>query len=575
MERKNPDPHSFARLRQQAKRILNGQDIDLPELSAQDVEPLFRELQLHKIQLEAQSNQVNRLQEQLKQEQNKYSDLYDFAPVGYFTIGENGRILEVNLTGATMLTAAKTDLIDQPFFQFIARDSQDQFYVHRQQLLATKIRQRAELKLVRNDGTQFYAQLESIVIPNKKGDFDRFQTTMFDITERRQAQARVRHQEKMAAVGQLAIGIAHDFNNILQTIIGNTELLVNGHYDLPLAVRRILQNLNQQGHSATQLVRQLLEFSRRSMSEQHPLALVPFLKELVTLLEHTIPEHVKLILDYPPDQYWLKGDASQLEQAFLNLVVNARDAMPDGGELKLSLSRQQRTGAETGAAVQIPPGDWIILRVSDTGTGIPEPYLPHLFEPFFTTKTAGEGVGLGLAQVYGIVRRHGGYIDVTSTVGQGTTFSLYLPVLPIPAEIATDPKPVELTQGQGETLLVVEDEPTVLETVRFSLIHLGYNVLTAGSGREALELYDQHSGEIPLVLTDMTMPEMGGMALAEALWAKDPDLTVIVLTGYLLEPETTGELLPEGKVAYLQKPLRIKQLSETVSQALKQRQSKA
>lgn len=575
MERKDPDLHSFARLRQQAKRILNGQDIDLPELSARDVEPLFRELQLHKIQLEEQSNQVNRLQEQLKQEQNKYSDLYDFAPVGYFTIGENGRILEVNLTGATMLAAAKTDLIDQPFFQFIARDSQDQFYVHRQQVLATKVQQRSELKLVKIDGKQFYAQLESIVIPNKKGAFDRFQTTMFDITERRQAQARVRHQEKMAAVGQLAIGIAHDFNNILQTIIGHTELLVNGHHELPLAVRHILQNLNQQGQSATQLVRQLLEFSRRSMSEQHPVALVPFLKELVTLLEHTIPEHVKLILDYPPDQYWIEGDASQLEQAFLNLAVNARDAMPDGGELKLSLSRQQRSGNEAGTAVQIPPGDWIILRVSDTGTGIPGTNLPHLFEPFFTTKTAGEGVGLGLAQVYGIVRRHGGYIDVSSTVGQGTTFSLYLPGLSMPADIAPDPKPVDLTQGQGETLLVVEDEPTVLETVRFSLIHLGYNVLTAGSGREALELYDQHSGEIALVLTDMTMPEMGGMALARSLWVKEPDLTVIVLTGYLLEPESTGERLLEGQVAYLQKPLRIKQLSETVSQALKQRPSKA
>jgi PAS domain S-box-containing protein len=488
MKRKNPDPDSFAMLRQQAKKILNGQDIDLPELSVEDVEPLFRELQLHKIQLEAQSNQVSGLQEQLKQEQNKYSDLYDFAPVGYFTIGENGHILEVNLTGANMLAVAKSDLIDQPFFQFIARDSQDQFYVHRQQLLATKIRQRADLKLVRNDGKQFYAQLESIVIPNKKGDFDRFHTTMFDSTEQRQAQARVRHQEKMAAVGQLAIGIAHDFNNILQTIIGNTELLVNGQHDLPLAVRPILQNLNQQGQSATQLVRQLLEFSRRSMSDQHPVALVPFLEELVTLLEHTIPEHVQLILDYPPDQYWIKGDASQLEQAFLNLAINARDAMPDGGELKLSLSRQQRTGDESGTAVQIPSGDWIILRVSDTGTGISEPYLPHLFEPFFTTKTAGEGVGLGLAQVYGIVRRHGGYIDVTSTVGQGTTFSLYLPVLSMPTDIAPDPKPIELTQGQGETLLVVEDEPTVLETVRFSLIHLGYKVLTANSGREALEL---------------------------------------------------------------------------------------
>jgi CheY-like chemotaxis protein len=249
--------------------------------------------------------------------------------------------------------------------------------------------------------------------------------------------------------------------------------------------------------------------------------------------------------------------------------------MPNGGELKLSLSRQRRTGDETEPAVEIPPGDWIILRISDTGTGIPEPYLPHLFEPFFTTKTAGEGVGLGLAQVYGIVRRHGGYIDVSSTVGQGTTFSLYLPVLSMPADIAPDPKPVELTQGQGETLLVVEDEPTVLETVRFSLIHLGYNVLTASSGREALELYDQHPGEIPLMLTDMTMPEMGGMALARALWAKDPDLTVIVLIGYLLDPESTDGLLPEGKVAYLQKPLRIKQMSETVSQALEQRQSKA
>ncbi len=556
----------FSNLRQQAKKATPGQAVDLAGLSDQDIQNLIYELQVNKTQLERQNEALRQTQEQLKKSRNKYSDLYDFAPVGYFTVGENGLILEANLTGANLLGVAKNSLLKEPFFCFIARDSQDQFYVHCQQVFETKSNQVCELKLVKQDGRQFYAQLDSIVVSDRAGNFSQFHTTVMDVTERRQAQERLRHQEKMAAIGQLASGVAHNFNNTLQTIIGFAELLVNSHQNLPLDVRDGLQHINQQSQSAAQLVRRLLDFSRRSMSEQQPLALAPFLQELLKLLERTIPENIQLRLEHASDQYWIKADPIQLEQALLNLAVNARDAMPDGGMLHINLIWQQVGQEESPPVPQMSPGEWIAIRVSDTGEGIPEHIIPHLFEPFFTTKSSDEGTGLGLSQAYGIVRRHKGYLDVTSQVGIGTAFTLYLPALPSSEEILPDLE--DMPHGQGETILLVEDESAVLETVQVILKHLNYQVLTASNGRKALKLYDQHSDEIGLVLTDVIMPGMSGLDLAQVLWEREPALKVVIMTGYLLETETE-ELSGQGIVGHLQKPLSIGQLAETINYLLK------
>jgi CheY-like chemotaxis protein len=257
-----------------------------------------------------------------------------------------------------------------------------------------------------------------------------------------------------------------------------------------------------------------------------------------------------------------------------NLAVNARDAMPEGGALRFHLSS---LALEPGEPLPNPVFDespeegrsravnWLVLSVSDTGCGIAPEVLPHIFEPFFTTKEVGQGTGLGLAQVYGIVKQHEGYLEVTSQVGQGTTLIIYLPALSSPPA-GSPPIEAEISGGDGEVILLVEDEVVVLDTVKAMLEHLGYRVLTAIDGRRALEVYDRHQAEIALVLTDMNMPEMGGADLSQRLGQRYPAIKVVVLTGYPLEAE---ELLAQGAVDWLQKPVRLKQLAQAIDQALK------
>ncbi len=388
-------------------------------------------------------------------------------------------------------------------------------------------------------------------------------------TETRATQERIKEQERLAAVGQLAAGIAHDFNNILTSIIGFAEL-VRLHPDLPPGVQEDLQRIINQGQRATRLVRQILDFSRQSVTEKRPLNLAPFLKETIKLLERTIPENIRIIqeIEPNPEAYHLNADPAQMQQVLTNLAVNARDAMPGGGELRFQLSSLTLTLGERPPYPDMSPGNWIILIISDTGNGIPTEVLPRIFEPFFTTKEVGKGIGLGLAQVYGIISQHGGFIDVKTELEKGTTFTLYLPALPPLQKTSPQSIEPETLHGSGEVILLVEDNMAVLEVTQAMLKHLGYRVITATNGRQALEVFEQHQSEIALVLTDITMPEMGGVALSQTLRAKYPFTKVVALTGYPLEI-VSKDLLSQGIVGWLQKPLSRGELAQIISRSLK------
>jgi signal transduction histidine kinase/ActR/RegA family two-component response regulator len=391
-----------------------------------------------------------------------------------------------------------------------------------------------------------------------------------DVTEDRAAQERTQQQDRLVAVGQLAAGIAHDFNNILTSIIGFAEL-ARIHPDIPPAVGEDLQRIIHQGQRAARLVRQILDFSRQSITEKRPIDLVPFLKETIKLLERTIPEDIRITLDIEPnhhDAYTFNADPTQITQVLTNLAVNARDAMPAGGILQFRLYIFTLNPGERPPYPDMSPGHWLALSISDTGVGIEPEILPRIFEPFFTTKEVGKGTGLGLAQVYGIVTQHEGYIDVKTQVGQGTTFTFYLPAILSSSKILASTTEAETLQGHGEVILLVEDDTDVLEVTQAMLEHLGYRVVTATNGRHALEIYDQYQAEIALVLTDVTMPEMGGIVLAQTLQAKYPAIKVIALTGYPLETESK-DLLAQGIVDWLQKPLNRRQLGQTISRSLK------
>ncbi len=283
------------------------------------------------------------------------------------------------------------------------------------------------------------------------------------------------------------------------------------------------------------------------------------------------------MVEFGTEDYIVEANLTQLQQVITNLAVNARDAMPEGGELRVGLSRlllrpdEHLPRAAAQGAYRLPelePGEWVVWTVSDTGTGMPPEVIKHIWEPFFTTKRPGEGTGLGLAQVYGIVQHHGGYIDVKSEVEKGTTFMICLPQI-AKAEVSAQQLGTDIQSGRGETILVVEDEPEMLQVVKVMLESLNYRVHTAANGREAQAVYDSHRDEIALVLTDMMMPEMGGMELFKVLKEKYPGVRVVVMTGYPLKESRESQLLPQGVAGFLEKPLLLEQVAAVISEMLK------
>jgi PAS domain S-box-containing protein len=384
--------------------------------------------------------------------------------------------------------------------------------------------------------------------------------------ELRESEKQLRQQERLAAIGQLAGGIAHDFNNILTAIILFAQAPMSKH-DLPPDVVQALETILDESQRATKLVQQILDFGRRSAMETHLVDLASFTEEVINVLQWTIPENIQLIPTLESGEYVIEADSTRIQQVLLNLATNARDAMPEGGELRIGLARVEVRPGERSPLAGMDVGEWACLNVSDTGTGIPPDILPHIFEPFFTTKERGEGTGLGLAQVYGIVAQHKGHIDVETIVGEGTTFRVYLPACR-DGEEKTPPKdkaPV-IPEGLGETILLVEDEKKLREATRETLESLGYRVLTAVGGRQALEVY-QTAGRVALVITEVIMPEMGGKRLLQELKEMNPCVQVLAITGYVVQKEL--EALKEmGFWDVVRKPFDANSLAKMIRQTL-------
>lgn len=391
-----------------------------------------------------------------------------------------------------------------------------------------------------------------------------------DVTQQREAERYVRQQDKLAAVGQLAAGIAHDFNNIMATVVLYAQMSARDE-GLPAKVRERMKTVNQQAQHATKLIRQILDFSRRTVLERRPLDLLPLLKEQVQLLERILPENIQVKLDYGRDEYTVRADLTGMQQMIMNLAVNARDAMPEGGELCLELRRMRVESRHEAPLPEMDTGEWVYVIVSDTGSGISADSLPYIFDPFFTTKALGEGTGLGLAQVHGIVGSHEGAIDVESHVGEGTTFTIYLPALPVhPLDptISVLEEAQALPKGDGETILVVEDDVAVRGALVESLKLLDYRVREAANGHEALQVLDKCSTEISLILSDVVMPGMGGKALLYTLRERGLTVPVVMLTGHSVQGEME-ELRTQGVADWLPKPPRLEQLSKVITRMLK------
>lgn len=295
--------------------------------------------------------------------------------------------------------------------------------------------------------------------------------------------------------------------------------------------------------------------------------LLPFIKELDRILGRVLPETIQLELSYRAGSYLVNADPTRLQQVFMNLAVNARDAMPDGGELCFDLGSITINPQDTRPFPELADGEWITISVRDTGHGIPAEHLPHVFEPFFTTKPVGEGTGLGLAQVYGIIKQHDGFIDVISEVGRGTTFMLYLPALHEPNQGEPLNTPKEKFDGSGTSVLVVEDDRATLEALRALLESQNYHVLTARHGTEALELLQADNYHISLIVSDLVMPKMGGLALYRSIQERWPEVKMMFVTGHPLQGENQA-LLEKGEVMWLQKPFSVNEFNLMVKSLL-------
>jgi PAS domain S-box-containing protein len=387
----------------------------------------------------------------------------------------------------------------------------------------------------------------------------------FDVTERRQLEAQMQRAQKMEAIGTLSGGIAHDFNNILTVIKGYTDLLLGDIQDTRL--RALVSYIDQAADRASALTRQLLAYSRRQVLQPKVINLNSLVVNLDKMLQRVIGEDIKMRTVAAPNLGSVKADPGQIGQVIINLAVNARDAMPKGGNLILETANVDLDDTYAQEHPHTVAGRYVMLAVSDTGVGMDAETRSHIFEPFFTTKGIGRGTGLGLSMVYGIVKQSGGSIECYSDLEQGTTFKIYLPRIEEPAELLPAIQPPAARIQGTETILLVEDDPQVRDLAAAVLASCGYTVLVADSARAVVSKSDEHKGDIHLLLTDVVMPGSGGREVANQILARRPNIKVLYMSGYATNAIVHHGVLEPGTF-FLQKPFTPAALSAKVREVL-------
>jgi two-component system cell cycle sensor histidine kinase/response regulator CckA len=492
-------------------------------------------------------------------------ELVERAPVGIYRSTPAGKILAAN---AAMARILGYDSPDQLLHLDLARDVYAD-PAERQRLLERDTYTDREYDEVEatwksRDGRRVNVQLSVRAARDASGAIEFYETFVKDITEQRRFEAQFLQAQKMEAVGRLAGGVAHDFNNLLTVILSYSSLLLED-WSADHPDRDDVDQIRKAAEGASGLTRQLLAFSRQQVLDPRITDLNGVVANIEKMLGRLLGEDIRVVTRLADDIGTVKVDSGQLEQVIVNLAVNARDAMPGGGILTIETANMEMDEAYVSGHPIAAPGSYVMLAVSDTGTGMDEATQARIFEPFFTTKGPGKGTGLGLATVHGIVRQSSGFIWVYSEIGRGTSFKIYLPRMDANVEAApTTTAPAGKT---GATVLVVEDMDSVRRVTCRMLARQGYTVLEAASGAAALRLVQTHDGPIDLLLTDVVMPELDGRRLADQLTALRPGVKVLYMSGYTDHAIVNNGILDEG-IAYLQKPLTPAALYQKVSDVL-------
>lgn len=491
-------------------------------------------------------------EEALRKTEHRFQIVFSESPLGIVLGGKNGRPVLTNPAMQEILGYTNEELCQMHRSEFTHPDDREKDMDLYQELIqGRRDGYRTEKRYIRKDGQVTWVRV-SMSLANSTAEDPGFAIGMVeDITAQRDLEAKFIEAQKMEVVGQLASGVAHDFNNIMAVIMGYSDLMTQKLVP-PAEFKNYLETIRSVAERAAGLTRQLLIFSRKQTVQLVVLDINEVVKDLDKMLRRLIDENIAMTIHPSKDIGRIKADSGYIGQVLMNLVVNARDAMPNGGKLTITTENATVTNGTT-AAGNPPPGDYVMLSVSDNGTGMTDVVKARLFEAFFTTKPKGKGTGLGLATCQTIVQQSGGHISVHSELGRGTTFKVYFPRIDQPLVPATQPqnRPVA---GGTETLLVVEDEPVLRHLARSVLEAQGYHVIVAPNGQEALHTVRDHKGPpIRLVISDVIMPMMGGVAMAEWLKTSHPDLRVLFTSGYTDDDLTEQDLL-QRDVEFLPKP---------------------
>jgi len=431
------------------------------------------------------------------------------------------------------------------------------------------LRYSTEFRLRHRDGSYRMILSQAALLFNEQGIPIRMLGSHVDVTEQRQEEGQRYQTQKMEAVGRLAGGVAHDFNNMLTVIMGYGDLLSSA-ISSESNLSKVVTEINNAAARAAALTRQLLAFSRQQVMVPKVLNLNVVIGDINRMLQRLIGDQVEISINLSKSLNFVKADLGQIEQVIVNLAVNARDAMPTGGRLTIETANVELDESYARDHAEVTPGHYVMLAVSDTGTGIDERIRAHIFDPFFTTKELGKGTGLGLATVYGIVKQSGGHIWLYSEAGRGTSFKIYLPRVegdesPDPAH-KPEPKRLDVPRG-SETVLLVEDDASLRLFVSTVLRECGYRILEAQNGLEALSIAAKYAGSINILLTDVVMPKMGGRELSAALSSQREGIKMLYMSGYTDDAVVLHELL-EARMPYLQKPFTAEVLARKVRELL-------